>query len=241
MQNWLSPHANVHIDGFQEALKRVVAVSRQELPKIINTKGFFIAIEARRATPSVSRAQIEQELGVKGYKLEFGKRGKILKSSRKAKAANAITDSTSIAHLIINARMGRAKKKGLRGAEMRIAVGKLLAKRFRSRGTLKGGWSGGINTLGNSVGQKAGKDGEASKVMGRSTARPAQEGWSPKLQLTYQVNSFDQRHSAYIDKRVATAWERGVRKEIANMSQYTSARLGKRIKQAGIRVEAPTI
>jgi hypothetical protein len=190
---------------FTRALRDYAARSQKALPRVINQKLFYIAANAAKLTPRVTREQIEQELGVKGYRLEFGKRGKILASSKKRKSINAITDATSLIHLIINRRLGKSGKKGLYGTAMRTAVAQFLKKRFQSVGTLKAGWTAAIRRLGAAIGATFQNAGASASVRGKSSATVAREGWNPTASLTYNTNSFDQDHRPYLDARLMKA------------------------------------
>lgn len=240
MRAALSLDANVNVPQFTKALRKVAALTNQELHKFINRKMFFVTVEAKKQTPVVSRAQIEQELGVKGYRLEYGKRGGILARSKKQRGYNAVTNSTSLVHLIINARRGEAKQKGLYGGAMRTAVGKFLAKRFRSVGTLRGGWQGALRTLGRAVGLSGYNGGASIKtgVRGRSTVKLARPGWNPTATVVYNTNSFDKDHRPYIDARLGRAMANGFSKETANMNRHLASDLAKTYRRNGVKVNA---
>jgi hypothetical protein len=210
---------------FQKTLEQYLSVTSRELSEALNAKLFYIAAGAAKKTPKATREQIEQELGVVGYRLEFGKRGKILASSKRRKSINAITDSTSILYLIINRRLGRAGKKGAYGASMRLAVADLLAKRFRSVGTLKAGWTHAIRRLGAALGYTFQNEGASASVRGRSTATVARPGWTPECSLEYNVNSYDQAHRPHISRDVQRALSAAFQDELRSMQQYIIGKL----------------
>jgi hypothetical protein len=197
---------SVDFRSWREQLAQVAAGSKDALHETINKQSFYVAVEAKEKTPTTNRATIERELNVVGYNLEFGKRGKVLNRRKQGASKNAIFGSKLI-HLIINRRRGRQKEKGLYGPAMRDATNKFMAARFRSVGTLKAGWNRAINMLGNAVGFKADRKrpGESSFVRGVSQVKLAKPGWNPECRITYNVNSFDKKHTPYIDRRIGAA------------------------------------
>jgi hypothetical protein len=245
-----------HMDGDQKTFRQYLAVTSRALPEAINYTLLYIAVGASRLTPKTSREVIEQELGVSGYAVvrnksknvyanngristRKGKNGKLvgvkegsisMRQTRKQYARNAITATGALIHRIINARRGRAGEKGLYGMEMRRAVANLLTKRFRSVGTLRAGWTGAIRRLASAIGQAAPRnEGASSTVKGKSTAKPAREGWSPQASLEYNTNSFAKGHRPYIDARISAALETAWKAEMANKAQYIINHLQKKI------------
>jgi hypothetical protein len=197
---------SVDFRSWREQLAQVAAGSKDALHETINKQSFYVAVEAKEKTPITSRATIERDLNITGYTLEFGKRGKILNRRRQGSSKNAILGTKSV-YLLINWKRGKLNMKGLYGAAMRDAVPKFIASRLRSVGTLKAGWNRAISKLGNAVGFKADRKrpGESSFVRGISQVKLAKPGWNPECRITYNVNSFDKKHTPYIDRRIGAA------------------------------------
>lgn len=232
----------VNMPEFQAVLRPYMAHTERDLPEALNTKGYFIARGAARETPKGDRDKIESELGVVGYSLEYTKRSSPLTTdfigpiraqmkviSKKKRVANALIGGGAIIYRIINARRGRAKKKGLQGAEMRAAAEHLLRDRFRAVGTLRAGWWGAIRTLAGAIGATNYVEVGMNRVKGPGTATPAKPGWDPSVTIEYNVNSFSQPgHSQYIDARVSDALTNAFDAEMRSMAEYIIKKLQKR-------------
>jgi hypothetical protein len=219
----ISPNLNnVSIDfnteEFTAGLRKYAAQSEKALPRVMNQKMFYIGANAARLTPKTTRAQIEQEMNVVGYNLEIGKRGKALNRRRQGGAKNAIYGGNRMFR-IINARMGRANKKGLYGPAMKAAADKFLANRFRSVGTLKAGWTHALRKLGSVLGFTFQNEGASKTVMGKSSAVIARDGWNPTASITYNTNSFSADHRAYIDRRIFQALSKSYQRELQFMAK----------------------
>lgn len=211
--------------AFQSTLRRYLAVTSKALPEALNQKMFFIARGASRGTPKVERGQIERELSVTGYAQKLYTRGPKKGQVNKRGMLGRVQTASPFIYRIINSRLGRVGKKGLHGSAMKAAATKLLAKRFRSIGTLKAGWLGAIRALGRVVGESSQVDGASSQVKGRSRATLAREGWSPQVSIEYLTNSFAKGHQAYIDARVQSSLAESFAAEARSMEDYMIKKL----------------
>lgn len=231
-----------NLPEFQGLLRKYMAHSERDLPEALNTKMFYIARGAARGTPIGDRDKIESELGVVGYKIEYTKRSSPVTTdfigpikaqmkviSRKKRVSNAVIAGGAIIYKIINARKRRAGKKGLSGADMRLAAEHVIRDRFRAVGTLKAGWWGAIRALGSAIGAANYVEVGMNRVKGPGTASIAKQGWDPSVSIEYNVNSFSQPgHSQYIDEHVKDALAAAYDAEAASMADYIIKKMQKR-------------
>lgn len=218
--------------AFQATLRRYLAVTSKTLQEALNQKMFFIARGASRGTPKVERSTVEKELSVTGYAEKLYMKGPKKGQVNQRGKLGRVQTATPFIYRIINSRLGRVGKKGLYGSAMKAAATKLLAKRFRSLGTLKAGWLGAIRALGRAVGESSQVEGTAANVKGRSKATLAREGWSPQVSIEYLTNSFAPGHRAYIDARVQSALAAAFQDEAKSMEDYMIKKLQKSIDAA---------
>lgn len=220
-----TPTGGVDLRSFQDTLRKYIAVTSKTIPDALNTKMLYIAQGALKNTPKASRSDIESSLSITGYAQQVYKRGpKKGQMNQRGKLSRVIT-SSPIIYKIINARRSRNGQKGLYGAEMKIAVKRFLAKRFRSIGTLKAGWVSAIKRLSGTVGGFGQFTGSLPPVKGRSQVRLAKQGISPSVELEYAVNSFDASHRQYLDPRVVQALSDSFRKEEKSTNDYLIGKL----------------
>jgi hypothetical protein len=219
----------VNMNEFQQVLNRALSLSSRTLPNGINSKMFYITRGASRNTPKANRAEIEKELGVVGYKVAVGKRGKPLTRNGKIRWNRVVSNSATLAAKIVNARLGRAGKKGLFGVDMKAAVEKLISKRVSSVGTAKAGWWNAIRIFGASVGEASFKEVSTYKLKGVSIAKTAKNGFTPEASVEYVVNSFDQSHRAYIEPRTRRALAQAYADEMRSMEQYILKKMQKEV------------
>lgn len=215
------------VSDFQDTLRKYLAVTQKTLPEALNQKMFFILRGASRLTPKTSREIIERELKVTGYAQKVYVRGKKKGQINERGKLGRVQTSSPLIYKIINARRGRAGKPGLFGSEMRSAAAKLLAKRFRSVGTLKAGWLGAIRKLAPLVGDSSrdAESGASSIIKGRSKAIPAKSEWSPHVEIEYLTNSFSKEHRPYIDARIQQALAIAFNDEKRSMEEYIIKKL----------------
>lgn len=217
----MSVTVKTNFPEFQKFLREHLAKTSRSLPVALNSRMLHIVAKASKNTPKTERSTIEQELGVVGYALKFTKKGKYSRAqSSKRRADAAVTNGTSIIHLIINSRLGRVGKKGLYGAAMREAVTKFLLKRFRSVGTLKAGWTGAMRQLGQALGLTFRNEGASASVKGKSTVSVAKPGFTPSVRLEYTTNSFDKQHRPFIDERLLQAVEAAFQSETQELKNH---------------------
>ena len=215
----IQPTMKIDDRQFQAALRQYMSISSRTLAEILNKKMLRIAFAAHKKTPKADRAQIEQQLGVVGYKFSKSRKTGLFKRRK------AITASGALVHRIINARLGRAGKKGLYGKDMKKASQSFLGKRFRVIGTLKAGWLAAIRAFAKATGEAPGVGG--IPVKGKSESIIAKDGWNPKAEMAYNVNSFRGQHQAYIDPRVVTALQEGFTDEAQDMQRYCAREMQK--------------
>jgi hypothetical protein len=227
---------DLNTEEFQKTLNQYLAFTSRDLPSALNTKMFYIARGASRLTPKANRSSVEQELGVVGYAVKIGKRGKPLMRDGRFKWDKLYSRKVTVANLIINSRKGKAGKKGLYGQEMLAAVVDMIRKRTRSIGTLKAGWLGAIRTFGSAIGQSGDIEQLSSHIKGRTKAKIATPGFSPSCSLEYLTNSYTTHpeHMGYIDKRVEAALNQAYKDEMASMEKYIIEKMqGRANKMAG--------
>lgn len=221
----------VNMGEFQAKLKHYLAVTSRDLPNGVNSKMFFIARGASRLSPKADPAKIDRDLGVVGYRVRVGKRGKPLMRNGKVRWERQISNTATLAAKIINSRLGRAGKKGLYGSKMAAATFKMISKRRSSTGTVKAGWLNAIRGFGAAVGEQPYQEISAWRLKGRSKFKVAKDGFSPEASLEYSVNSYTPDHSGYIDNRTRKALAQAFADEMKSMEKYIIDKMQKRVNQ----------
>lgn len=219
----------VNMAEFQQTLNRALSLSSRTLPNGLNSKMFYISRGASRLSPKADPVAIERSLGAVGYRVKVGKRGKPMTRNGKIRWERLYTTELTVAPLIINARLGRAGKKGLYGPDMVRAIAKMVSKRRSSVGTIKAGWWNAIRAFGEAVGESSYKEVSTYKLQGRSKFQIAKNGFTPQASLEYLVNSYTPDHRGYIDKRTEAALARAYADEMRSMEQYILRKMQKEV------------
>jgi hypothetical protein len=202
---------------FQEALRQCAAKTSRELPVFLNSKGYHIVKRAHILTREAKRADIENELRIQGYRVSKSRK------TGQFKRRNVIAGQDSLAARIVNARRRRAGEYGLRGEKLEEAARKLVMRRIRGIGSQKAGWIGILKTLASRLGIAMSTKGP--KVKGRGKAIPAKSGWSPSLEIIYDLNSYNTNHRAYIDPQTEAALQEGFNMEAQSMREHLAKKL----------------
>jgi hypothetical protein len=185
----MMPEISVDFTEFQKAFREHSELTKRSLANNINTKLYFVARAAARNTPKVNRAELESDLGVVGYKLQFKKNGQLRKRQR-AKIDHAITKPAALIYLLVQAARRKSGQKGLYGAAMRGAVNETLKRRIRGIGTLRKGWFMGIKQLGRAAGIIDDTPNPSPiRIKGASVGTPAIDSWNPEARIEYKTNA----------------------------------------------------
>lgn len=220
---------------FQAVFRKYLAVTPRELSQAINQKMFYISRGASRLSPEADKSAIERELGVAGHRVmtrktttKHGWAGsvRINKKTGKAKIERVMDDRVAWGAMIVNARRGRAGKKGLYGSKMRSAISKMIGKRVRSVGTVQAGWINAIRVFGKAAGESSYSD-NIRRLKGGTSTTVAKPGWNPEASIGYNVNSYTQQHQQYIDRLTSAALARAYADEMKSMEKYIIDKLQK--------------
>lgn len=207
---------------FNAALRDYMAVSPHTFEEILNRKLWSIIFNAWKNTPVATRAQIEHDLNIIGYKLKRSK-----KTGKVSRGRSII--GASVLNLMINARRGKQGLKGLYGKEMAKASSKIAGARLRASGTMRRGWTRAMLAL--SPYAKASVPGEAfggRLPSGRGSGTPAQPGWNARAEATFEVLI---EKGARFDPRVEQALENAFRAEEASMRSYIEEKMNEEIRK----------
>jgi hypothetical protein len=224
----MNPTGSIDQREFDAALKQYLAVTPHDLEFIINKKALFVARGAFERTPKALRSTIEAGLGITGYNLNIGKRGKILK---RARGAAILGDS--LVYRIINAKRRRAGQRGLTGPAMAAAAKKFIGRRMSAIGSLKAGWVGPIKAFAARVKDVIVLE-RTPRVKQRGRAKVAEPGWNPQAEIEYGLTS-RWPGDAYIDPRTIAALQASFNHEAASMLDYVATKLGERAKTISVK------
>ena len=202
---------------FKRTLEKYAAVSKRSIPEIVNTKAFFVA---RRAVVETEKAD----------------------SSKVRRFFNKGTQE--IVGKIINARRGKAGKKGLYGDAMAEAQMMMKAARLRSIAFIKSGWLPAIKTLEKFVKYKRGaarnEEGSATgraAIVGKpkGRAKPAfGGGWAARAIITNLADARHDTREALIQKG-APALQKAIQFETNSMKEYILNKMRQDAKEAGVK------
>ena len=227
---------------FQATLREYMRHTSRALPSALNEKMFYIAYIASSNTPKNEKSKVESELNVIGYELKLNKKKTRFLRSKKTgrlRTGAAILGGPLI-YRILNSRRTFAGKPGLKRAEMKEKARKFMAARFRSVGTLKAGWWNALTILGNAIGKPARFARTMNRLKSPSTVRLAKDGWSPKVEMEYRLQSKDPQYQRRIDQRVQDAVAAAFRNEIASMRKYITNKISGAHKNAEKAVPSRT-
>lgn len=202
---------------FKRTLAKYATVSKRSIPEIVNTKAFFVARRAVVETEKADSAKVRRFFN-KGTQEIVGK--------------------------IINARRGKAGKKGLYGDAMVEAQMMMKATRLRSIAFIKSGWLPAIKTLEKLVKYKRGAaKSEEGKATGRATivgnpkgkAKPAVGGgWTAKAIITNLADARHDTRKALLEKGGA-ALQKAIQFETDSMKEYILNKMRQDAHEAGIK------
>lgn len=208
--------ARANISDFNARFREYMRKSSREPALAVNTKNFFIARGAVRATPQADKEAIKQ----------------------------FATDKVLIGKMI-NRRRKANSEPGLRGPEMAAAIGALIKARIRSIAFLKSGWLPAIKALESVVDKKyrrgaAPAPKKSVKVLGavKGYGRKANPGWSVRSTIanTISMDGGDSRKEAKskaMAKHADPALAKSVQDEIASMEKYLNGKLAANARSVG--------
>ncbi len=208
--------------AFTAALRQYATLTKKALPAIFNQKLFHILLHARAATPEADRSKIQATFGVT-QSPKVTKKGKQI--LRKGKIIR-VTDYSEIGRNVYRILQWKLKQRGLAPHKGRVPAGeaeKFIARRLRSIGTMKSGWTAAIAKLGSVVNQHAPASGP--RVKQKSLAKPAQESWSPVAEASYQLQVHKGQRSLGIDPRVVAALQSGFSAEARSTVDHLAEKL----------------
>ena len=164
---------------FTRGLQQYAKVSQSSLPKIINRRMVFVVKRAHSMTIKASRAKIESELGIVGYRIiKSRKTGALRRGTFVVKGTRAEN--------IIQGSRKKAGKPLLTQKEVKKEARKLIRSRLRAVGALRRGWSDGVRPFQRFSGAYANI--ERGRIRSRSKGFPAKTGrFNPKAKLIYRV------------------------------------------------------
>jgi len=226
----------VNMDEFTATLTRYKQFSKKDPKKICDTKAFFIARGAIRLTPKTKKSNIKSELG------------RVIFKKKEAVAMNLSTVTrysrwgleyaAPLAALIINARRGRASKKGLYGDRMSEAIRSMLSARLRSIAYIKSGWLPAIKTLFRLADRRGAPRHESginevgSRKKGFATLSP--EAWIGRTIIGNEAwTKRDQKQALHLYG--GPALQQAFRDETSSMLQYMEDKMRETARKAGIK------
>lgn len=133
------------MSGLSREVERLQGFTKKTGPKIVDHRLANVSVRASNNTKRASKLGIRTELGIIAVGLRTTKKGKLTRGKNIYATGKK---GAPLAALIVNARRGRAGKKGLHGKEMTGAVTRLVGGRSRSTGFNASGYFPGIKTLG---------------------------------------------------------------------------------------------
>lgn len=213
------------VSRFESTLREYLRVTSRTLPKVVNTKLYYIARKAVWFTQKADVEHIRSELGRFVTVSELNRKGKTVKR-RRLVLAPARSHNAPLAALIVNKRRGVGK--GLYGAAMARAVREMVAARSRSTAFLKSGFLPGVKKLA-PFADKAGQPAmdSSAKVIGRAKGdgQPANEmDFNPVAFIVNEASALRDRNTALF--RVAgKGLEIAFDDETASMLEYIERKM----------------
>lgn len=131
---------------FDVILSNYLKHTSRSVVTAINTKAYFIARKAVWFTAKADSGKIKSSLGKIVTVQRLNKKGNFVRK-RELELVKSERVDAPLAALIINARLGRAKKGGFYGKRMARAIRELLSARLRSVAFIKSGWIPAIKLL----------------------------------------------------------------------------------------------
>lgn len=131
---------------FNGLLEQYLQVTSRSVEETVNTKAFYVARAATRFTLKADVGKMASQLGTFIKVTKTSKSGRVYQR-RELKLVTGGQHEAPLAALIVQARRGRARQKGLYGPAMRQAVVAMLKARRASVAFLKSGWLPAIKKL----------------------------------------------------------------------------------------------
>lgn len=195
---------------FDATIRKYAQYNRRDIPTIVNSKAYRVAIRCISETPKVSAEEIREFINQDG--------GKIIGE-------------------IINKQRGARGEKGLYGQAMKKAIAMVRASRLRSRAFLKSGWVWAVKDLA-AVAEKRGSPrmDRSAKAIGQAKGKgiPASQGWRVVARIINTVTAkWDRREGA--EKVAVPAAQRSFDAESADMDKYIESHFHDSARKAGIK------
>jgi hypothetical protein len=217
--------ADLDMSAFDEQLRQYMAVTPKDLEDVVNTKLLYVARGAMAGTPVADRSDIESALGVVAYKTSVSKK------SGSFKRRAAILGAGARVFALVNAARKKAGLPGAYGKDMAKAARGLLGARLRAVGSLKAGWINPIRILAARVKENFAAE-RLPRVKGRGSATPAEPGWNPVAEMTYEITERKGGSAGdQIDPRVEAALQAAFDAEARSMAEYVARKVQERLDQ----------
>jgi hypothetical protein len=221
----------VNTSRFDSTFKRYLAHTKRALQVAINTKAYFVARKAVWFTDKAEKGKIRSALTETIQVASKRKPGTVRNRRvlRKARDYDA-----PLAAVIINARRGRTGKKGLFGADMKVAIRDMLAARLRSVAYIKSGWLPAIRALAK-VSEKRGQPSidTSAKQVGNAKGAGIPAGGDGKLSIARIINEAWAKHDTKnsLERVGGRGLQRAFNDETASMSQYIADKMNPAAKE----------
>lgn len=222
--------------AYEKALMGLKDRVNKSLPELCNQHGYFVALNAMKATPKATAAKIIACLraNVGGSHLTKPRKGSDKKPHAVIRFYQAEA-STPWLYKKINRARGKKGKKGLYGEKMRSAVSGFVNSRINAIGTLKGGFVRLLQILApfTRYGGFIPSGLPVPRSSGRGSATPARGGlYTPQTILEYTLNSKSGSHPIGIYPAVQDAFRTAMNAETLEMVKHLDLIIDAEIKRA---------
>lgn len=232
----MTPTVIINLPEFNRLLQQCAENSSRTYPEVANGQSLAFASRAIRATEKASANEIAVELGQIATQRRVSK-----KTGRVSFRRIFRTDTSSLAHIIVNWRRRKQGQNAIWGDELDEKAKRLIGARLRAVAFIKSGWIYAIRTLSRAVGYGDRRDrigrGETARMSGqpKGFARPARTAISSLVVCEIgntALISHDGRNPLPVAERGA---QRAMQETIADMRRHMEQKLGRVLKRYSAR------
>lgn len=222
----------VNTQKFDAAMDQYRRLTSKTVAEIVNTKAYYIALNALNSTQHANIADIRAELGqivtVK-YKDKKGKERK-KKTFAAALSRKHGDQQVPLAEILVNAERKKQGQPLIFGKELTSEMRKLYARRIRSVNFVRAGWIPAIKGLT----PLAKKDGSTQRDTSVKAAGEPKGGvipgrqsdiWTSVCKIYNDVVGSDNKPSNYVNNIKNIGLQKAINKEAASMMAYVDKKL----------------
>lgn len=213
--------------GFNDAIRRLAAVSRSDADKVVNRAAMMVAAKAIEITHHAERGEIERLRQI-AQVITHGKRGKKLKKERVIYTA---TPQSLLIYLKQQWAAGKnPRAQGGSRADLLQKAARMVSKRISSINWVRSGWSPAVKKLGAAIGRGV-RTGLPSGRVGKGDASVSSGGRNTAIIWNESLTNKGERPSAAMIRFAEQGLQRALDYGRQRLLEFARKNLKERARQ----------